>query len=275
MNIYEKCIQSADYIKSQFDATDAIGIILGSGLGNLADDIAEKQEVSYQDIPNFPMTKVPGHAGKLILGKLNGVKVLCMAGRFHFYEGYDMKTVSMPIRVMKLIGVKTVILTNAAGGINRNFSEGCLMLINDFINFMGDNPLVGENVDELGPRFPDMVNALPQYLKDIALDCAKELGITLHSGTYMSFRGPNFETPAEIRFAATIGADAAGMSTVPEILVARHCGLPCMGISCITNMAAGITGKELSHQEVQEAANKVNKQFKDLIKAIVEKIDQN
>lgn len=267
--IYERCLQSAEYLKNCFDAKDAIGIILGSGLGELADEIEDAVIVNYADIPNFPKTTVPGHAGQLICGTLNGVKVLCMKGRFHFYEGHDMKTVAMPVRVMKLLGVKAIIVTNAAGGVNRTFKPGTLMIINDFINFMGDNPLYGPNADEFGPRFPDMTKAIDAGFVQTAKDCAKELDIDIRSGVYMSFRGPNFETPAEIRFASTIGADAVGMSTVPELLTARHCSLPAVGISCITNMAAGITGEELTHEEVQETADRVKDQFKGLVKMMI------
>ena len=270
--IYNKCLESAEYLKGIFDAEGAIGIVLGSGLGELADEIEEPIVVDYKDIPNFPSTTVPGHAGQLICGKLNGVKVLCMKGRFHFYEGHPMQIVAMPVRVMKLLGVKALILTNAAGGVNRSFKPGTLMFIDDFINYMGDNPLYGPNAEEFGPRFPDMTKAIDPELNAIAKNCALDLGIELHSGVYMSFRGPNFDTPAEIRFAETIGADAVGMSTVPEILAARHCGLPVIGISCITNLAAGITGEVLTHEEVQETADMVKGQFKTLVKTIVEKI---
>jgi len=270
--IYQKCLESANYIKSQMDASDAIGIILGSGLGNLVTEIENPTVVKYKDIPNFPVPTVAGHAGELVLGTISGKKVLCMNGRFHFYEGHSMKTVSMPVRVMKLLGVRTLIVTNAAGGVNTSFCDGTLMVIDDFINYMGDNPLVGENAEEFGPRFPDMTLALDNTLKDKAFDAAKELNIDLKKGVYMSFRGPNYETPAEIRFARTIGADAVGMSTVPEILVARHANLPTIGISCITNMAAGITGKALNHAEVQEVANRVNSQFRGLIKALIKRI---
>ena len=271
-NTYLKCKQAANYIKTQFNPKGAIGIVLGSGLGDLAKEIKNPITIDYQDIPYFPSTTVPGHAGKLVYGTLNGVKVLCMRGRFHFYEGHDMNTVAMPTRVMKLLGVKALILTNAAGGVNRTFKPGTLMVINDFINFMGDNPLYGPNIDELGPRFPDMTKALsPKYTK-LAIKCGQDLGIDIKQGVYMGFRGPNFETPAEIRFAETIGADAVGMSTVPEILAARHCGLPVIGISCITNLAAGITGKVLTHEEVQETADMVKGQFKQLIKDIVKQM---
>ncbi|MBQ6335079.1 MAG: purine-nucleoside phosphorylase [Erysipelotrichaceae bacterium] len=267
--VFERCKQAADYIGQHLDAKDAIGIVLGSGLGELGDEIENPVYVDYSDIPNFPKTTVPGHKGRLICGYLNGTKVLCMQGRFHFYEGHDMKTVAMPTRVMKLLGVKALILTNAAGGCNKTFKPGTLMFIEDFINYMGDNPLYGENIDELGPRFPDMTKAIDPEYNALGKKVAEELGIEVRSGVYMAFRGPNFETPAEIRFAQTIGADAVGMSTVPEILAARHCGLKVIGISCITNMAAGMTGEELTHEEVQETADKVKDQFKQLIKEIV------
>ena len=272
MNIYEKCVGAADYIKSKCDATDAIGLILGSGLGAVGQEIENKTVIPYSDIPYFPTPKVEGHAGELICGELDGVRVLCMSGRFHFYEGYDMQTVARPVRVMKLLGVRALVVTNAAGGVNRDFSEGTLMLIDDIINFMGDNPLVGENVAEFGTRFPDMTNALSPEFKTLARECAKDLDIELKSGVYMAFRGPNYETPAEIRFASIIGADAVGMSTVPEIMVARHANLPVVGISCITNMAAGITGKELSHEEVSLTAKRVFNEFRALVKKLVHRI---
>ena len=269
--IFEKCKQAADYIKTQYDAEGAIGLILGSGLGEMADELENAKAVNYVDIPNFPKTTVPGHAGKLILGYIDGVKVLCMQGRFHFYEGNDMKTVVMPVRVMKLLGVKALIVTNAAGGVNRSFKEGTLMIIDDFINFMGQNPLYGPNADEFGTRFPDMTLAIDPKYNALAKQCAKDLGIDdiVRSGVYMSFSGPSFETPAEIRFAERIGADAVGMSTVPELIAARHAQIPAIGISCITNMAAGITGAELTHEEVQQTADRVKGQFKALVKAIV------
>ncbi len=269
MNIYQKCVESSDYIKQYADADGAVGIILGSGLGNLAEEVEDAVIISYQDIPHFPMTNVIGHAGRMVIGKLNGVKVICMQGRFHFYEGYDMKIVSMPVRVMKLLGIRSLIVTNAAGGVNRSFDEGTLMVIDDFINFMGDNPLTGPNIDKFGPRFPDMTLALDDGYKKLAFEAAKELNIDLRKGVYMSFRGPNYETPAEIRLAEAVGADAVGMSTVPEILVARHANIPTLGISCITNMAAGITGKELSHLEVEAVAKRVNNEFKSLIKLLI------
>lgn len=270
--VYVKCKEAADFIATKLDAKDAIGLVLGSGLGELGNEIEDPIIVDYADIPNFPKTTVPGHKGRLICGKLNGAKVLCMQGRFHFYEGHDMKTVAMPTRVMKLLGVKALILTNAAGGCNKTFKPGTLMFIDDFINYMGDNPLYGPNADEFGPRFPDMTKAIDPKYNALGKQVAEELGIEVRSGVYMGFRGPNFETPAEIRFAQTIGADAVGMSTVPEILAARHCGLPVIGISCITNMAAGMTGEELTHEEVQETADMVKEQFKTLIREIVSRM---
>jgi len=271
-DIYNKCKQSADFIASKFDAKGAIGLVLGSGLGELADEIDNPQVVEYKDIPNYPVPTVPGHEGKLILGTINGVKVLCMKGRFHYYEGHDMQTVTMYVRVMKLLGVKTIIITNAAGGINTTFEPGTLMVIDDFINFTGANPLRGANVDEFGVRFPDMTNVLDPKLKDLAFDCAKDLDIDLKRGVYIGFSGPSYETPAEIRFARTIGADAVGMSTVGELIVARHCSMPVLGISCITNLAAAVGNKELDHAHIQEVADRVKGQFKQLIKLIVERM---
>lgn len=271
-DIYKKCLESTEYIKTKFDATDAIGLVLGTGLNDLGEELENSVIVNYSEIPNFPTTTVPGHVGRLIFGYINGKKVLCMQGRFHLYEGHDPKVVTMYVRVMKLLGVRGLIITNAAGGVNLSFKNGTLMAIDDWINFMGHNPLIGENSDEFGERFPDMTNGTSKEYRDIADECAKQLNIDLKHGVYMSFTGPSFETPAEIRFARTIGADAVGMSTVPELIVARHCNLPTLGISCITNMAAGITGEELTHEEVKKSADRVQSQFKALIKTIIERI---
>lgn len=270
--IYNKCKQAAEYIQTKFDASNAVGIVLGSGLGELADELENQQVVEYKDIPNFPVPTVVGHEGKLILGTINDKKVLCMKGRFHYYEGLDMQTITMYIRVMKLLGVRSIILTNAAGGVNETFHPGTLMVIDDFINFTGNNPLRGENVEEFGTRFPDLSKAMTPELRDIADECAKQLDIDLKHGIYMGFSGPSYETPAEIRFARIIGADAVGMSTVAEAIVARHCNMPLLGISCITNLAAGMSGDELDHNDIQEVANRVKGQFKELIKLIVERI---
>lgn len=270
---YQRCKQAADYLNNIFDAKDAIGIILGSGLGDMAEEINNPIIVDYADIPNFPKTTVPGHEGKMILGDINGVKVLCMKGRFHYYEGHDIKTVVMPVRVMKLLGIRLLIITNAAGGVNETFKPGTLMFIDDFINYMAVNPLRGINDEEFGTRFPDMSNAINKKYNAIAKQCAADLQLdNIASGVYMSFMGPSFETPAEIRFASKIGADAVGMSTVPEIIAARHCNLPVIAISCITNMAAGICIEELSHEDVQKTADSVKDKFKLLLKEIITKI---
>lgn len=271
-DIYNKCKQAADYINTKFDASDAIGIVLGSGLGELADEIENSISINYKDIPNFPISTVKGHVSKLIFGYLNNVKVLCMQGRFHYYEGYDMQTLTMYVRVMKLLKVKTLILTNAAGGVNPTFKPGTLMVIDDYINYMGSNPLIGPNVEEFGTRFPDVSKAFNPYLRQIADESAKKLNIDIKHGVYMSFTGPCFESPAEIRMARIVGADAVGMSTVPEIIAAKHCDLPTLAISCITNLAAGMSNKELNHEEIQEVANMVKGQFKALIKEIIERI---
>ena len=270
--VYDRCKKAADYINSRMDTENATGIVLGSGLGELADEIVDPTVIEYKDIPDFPVTTVSSHEGKLILGLLNGRKVLCMKGRFHYYEGHDMESVVMPMRVMKLLGVRFVILTNAAGGINENFKEGTLMFIDDFINYMGENPLRGPNEDRFGPRFPDMTKAIDPDLNIKAKQIAKALNIETTSGVYIGFRGPSFETPSEIRFARIIGADAVGMSTVPEIIAARHCGLPVIAISCITNMAAGITGNVLTIEEVDETIAKVKTDFQKLIKGLAENL---
>ena len=271
-DIYLKCKEASEYIQNKFDCEGAICIVLGTGLGELAEEVEDKIVINYFDIPNFPHSTALGHVGRMICGKLNNIKVICMQGRFHYYEGYDMQTVTMYIRVMKLLNVKNIILTNAAGGVNTAFKPGTLMVIDDFINYMGDNPLIGKNVEEFGIRFPDMTHALSTELRTLADDCAKDLNIDLKHGVYMSFTGPCFESPAEIRMARIVGADAVGMSTVPEIIAARHCNIPTLAISCITNLAAGMTNKELNHEEIQMVANKVKAEFKSLIKKTIERM---
>lgn len=269
---YQKCLQAANYIKNYFDPKGAIGIVLGSGLGDFASKIENPKSLDYKDIPGFKPTTVSSHAGKLIYGQVANKRVLCMQGRFHYYEGHDMNTVVLPIRVMKILGIETVILTNAAGGCNTSFKPGTLMLIDDYINYQNDTPLRGENIDELGTRFPDMSGCLPQFLKDIAFKASKELNIDLKKGVYMSFKGPQFESKAEIKFAQIIGADAVGMSTVPEIIAARHAGMNTLAISCITNMAAGLSQQETNHQEVIETTLKVKDEFIALLSKIIELI---
>ena len=262
--------QAADTIREAV-GTAEIGVILGSGLGEYAEALQDAKFIDYADIPGFPRSTVPGHAGRWWTGMLHGKRVCMMQGRFHAYEGYDLKEVTMPVRVMALLGVKTLIVTNAAGGVNLGFKPGDLMMITDCINFSGMNPLKGENLDAFGPRFPDMSRAYDRELIDLCEAQAAKLGITtLQKGVYMWFNGPCFETPAEIRMARILGADAVGMSTVPETIVARHCGIRVLGVSCITNMAAGILDQPLNHQEVVETADRVKNTFRGLLDATIE-----
>ena len=269
---YERCRIAADYIRERVDTEGAIGIVFGSGLSELGNEIKDPVVIDYKDIPGFPLSTISLHENSMVCGYLEGKKVLCLKGRFHFYEGFDMESVIMPIRVMKLLGVKFVILTNASGGVNETFKEGTLMFVDDFINFMGENPLRGPNVDELGLRFPDMVKAIDPELNRKSKKIAEDLGIETRSGIYMAFRGPSFETPAEIRFARLAGADVVGMSSVPEIIAARHCGLPVICLSCVTNMGAGITGNVLTVEEVTETIDKVKDEFKKLVKGLVKEL---
>lgn len=271
-----------DELKRIHDAADAImqavggaeiGLILGSGLGDSITGLENVKTIDYADIPGFPRATVPGHSGQWCCGEMGGKRIAMMRGRFHFYEGHPISDVVLPIRVMKLLGVKTLIVTNAAGGVNTSFTPGDLMLISDVINYSGINPLIGPNLDEFGPRFPDMSQAISRRLLSLARTCAQEQGLSsLQEGVYMWFSGPSFETPAEIRMARLLGADAVGMSTVPEVITARHMGMEVLGISCITNMAAGILDQPLSHQEVIETGLKVQRSFAGLIEKIVSSI---
>ncbi len=246
-----------------------LGVILGSGLGAFADLVLEKQVIPYKDIPHFPLSTVEGHAGQLVFGKVQGRSVVVMQGRFHFYEGYTMQEVTFPIRVMQVLGVTGLVVTNAAGGINPDFHPGELILIKDHLNLMGDNPLRGANLSSLGPRFPDLSEAYNRDWRQKALVIARELGINPQEGVYAAMSGPNYETPAEIRFLRSSGADMVGMSTVPEVIVANHGGMQVLGISCVTNMAAGILGQKLSHVEVMETAGRIEKQFVHFVQALV------
>lgn len=267
-----KVSKAAEYVSAEIAARPSVGIILGSGLGGIAGEIQDRTELQYGDIPYFPKSTVPGHKGLLVTGRLEGKNVICMQGRVHFYEGYSMKQVAFPVYVMKMLGIRSLIVTNAAGGVNKSFAPGNLMLIRDHINLMGGNPLTGENDDRLGPRFPDMTKVYSEKLIKCALSAASDRGIAVKQGVYAAMSGPSFETPAEIRFLRTIGADAVGMSTVPEVIAAGHCGISVLGISCITNYAAGVTGKPLSHDEVIKITSDVSKIFKTLIKAIAGRV---
>lgn len=272
MNLMTKIKQSADYILNQSKYKPEIGLILGSGLGSLADTIEDAEYYNYDSIPNFPVSTVEGHEGRLVIGKLSGKVVVAMQGRFHFYEGYSMQEVTFPVRVMKLLGVEKLIVTNAAGSVNTNYKPGDLMLITDHINFSGSNPLIGENLKDFGPRFPDMSESYKKDLREIAKKAASNLNIELKEGVYMMFSGPTYETPAEIKMARTFGADAVGMSTVPETIIANHCGIKTLGISCLTNMAAGILDQPLNHEEVIETSTRVKADFLKLMNSLIENI---
>ena len=261
--------EAAAYIKEKLGGrAPEIAITLGSGLGDLADHLVDAVQIPYGEIPHFPVSTVAGHKGQFVVGKLEGREVLCMQGRFHYYEGYDLKQVTLPVRVMKLLGISTLIVTNAAGGINTGFRPGNLMLIEDHLNLTGENPLIGENLEVFGDRFFDMTVAYDAEYRALAEQLAAELNIPLQKGVYAWLTGPNYETPAEIRYLRAIGADAVGMSTVPEVLVARHSGLRVCGISCITNLAAGMGDGLLSHEEVKETADRVKVDFIRLVTAL-------
>lgn len=252
----EKIKETAEYIRSQMTTQPHIGIILGTGLGNLAMQITDRQEIPYQSIPNFPVSTVEGHSGKLIIGKLGGVDVLAMQGRFHYYEGYNMKEVTFPVRVMHAVDIDTLFVSNASGGVNPDFEIGDLMIITDHINVFPEHPLRGKNYNELGPRFPDMSEAYDKQLIAKAKQIASENNIRVVEGVYVGTQGPTFETPAEYRYFRAIGGDAVGMSTVPEVIVANHAGMRVFGMSIITDL--GVPGKivEVSHEEVQEIGNR-------------------
>ena len=249
-----------------------IGLILGSGLGGYAEKIENKRFVSYSELPGFPQSRVEGHKGRFVIGELFGKTVICMQGRFHYYEGYPQSQIAFAVRVMKRLGVEKLLLTNAAGGVNLSFSPGDLMLISDHINFSGSHPLIGPNDEDFGPRFPDQTNVYDRDLRAGVRTAAKEAGVKLQEGVYMMFSGPTFESPAEIVFARTVGASAVGMSTVPEAIAAAHCGIKTIGISLITNMAAGILDQPLSHEEVQETAAIASEKFTKLVDKIVETV---
>ena len=261
--------KSAGYLLTRFDEIPETVIVLGSGLGGFADTLDNKKTVAYSEIPGFLTSTAPGHAGKMIYGEINGKKVLCMSGRFHFYEGYKMQDIGFFVRVLKVAGVKNLIVTNAAGGINSSFKPGDLMLITDHIKFFDDSPLRGENYGELGPRFNDMSEAYTPALGKIALDAAKAENIDLKQGVYAFMPGPSYETPAEIKMLSVLGADAVGMSTVPEVITAAHCDMKVLGISCITNFAAGIGKEKLSHDDVKKVADENAEKIKRLITKIL------
>ena len=265
----EKIKETADFIKNIIQDTPDFAIVLGSGLGALKDEVEATHTLDYSEIPNFPQTTVVGHGGKLIYGTLEGKKVLMMSGRFHYYEGHDMQTVVFPFRVFKLLGIQNLIVSNASGGVNPNFNVADIMIINDHINMMPEHPLRGKNIDELGPRFVDMSEPYNKNMIETALEVAKDLDIKIHQGCYVALQGPTFETPAEYGMVRAIGGDAVGMSTVPEIIVAKHQGMDCFGISIITDVGGPEIAFSVSHEEVLEAANKAMPNVIKLVKGLV------
>ena len=270
-DVFARAKEAAQYIKDQGVDALEVGLILGSGLGELADEIENRVVIQYTDIPSFPVSTVEGHAGQLVCGTLGGKKVIALQGRFHYYEGYTMEVVTFPIRVMSELGVESMIVTNAAGGVNRDFTPGDLMMITDHINFFGTNPLIGANDEEQGPRFPDLSQAYDLEYQTFIKEAASELDLPLKEGVYFGMTGPTYESPAEIRMINTLGGDSVGMSTVPEVIVARHAGIRVAGISCITNFAAGLGG-ELNHEDVIEVSTKIRSSFKSLVVTLLEKM---
>jgi purine-nucleoside phosphorylase len=268
--MYERILETASWLKERMTTKPETAIILGTGLGQLASEITDSYEFSYQDIPNFPVSTVEGHAGKLIFGKLGGKDIMAMEGRFHFYEGYNMKEVTFPERVMYELGIKTLFVSNASGGMNPQFHIGDLMIIDDHINFFPEHPLRGKNFPT-GPRFPDMHEAYDKGLRNLADQIAEEKGIKVQHGVYVGVQGPTFETPAEYRMYRTFGGDAVGMSTVPEVIVARHCGIKVFGISVITDLGGFDVPVEVSHEEVQEAANAAQPRMTEIFREIIKR----
>lgn len=271
--IYDRAAEAARYIASKAEGfRPRVAVVLGSGLGGVADAVCDGVEIPYQEIPFFMTSTVEGHAGKLIIGKCGGVDVLAMKGRFHFYEGYSMEEITLPVRVFSLMGVNTIIITNAAGGTSPKLSPGSLMMITDHINLMGDNPLRGPNDERFGPRFPDMTFVYTPSCIEAARKAAHELDIMLAEGVYLALRGPSYETPAEVRMMRDLGGNAIGMSTVPEAIVARQCGMQVLAFSCITNIAAGLGQEEINHSEVMEIGERAGRQLSELILKLIPKL---
>lgn len=268
----ERVKRSAEYLKSKITETPEVCVVLGSGLHGIAESVQNPIKISYKDIPEFPVSTAPGHKGELVFGKLNDKNVVLMNGRFHYYEGYHMRDVTFGVRVMQQLGVKYLFLTNAAGGLNPEFEVGRPMIITDHINMMGDNPLIGPNVQEWGPRFPDMSNAYDKSLRETAKRVASELNIPIYEGVYVAVTGPNFETPAELRMLRWMGADAVGMSTVPEVIVAAHAGIKVLAISAITDRAVPDDLKPLTAEEVLEVAHRTGQMIAKILAEVVKRI---
>jgi len=263
---------AAAFIRKKTRLRPKIALVLGSGLGAFADEFAQATRIPYAKIPHFPRSTAIGHAGQLVLGKVDGVEVVGMQGRVHLYEGYSAQEVAFPIRVFARLGVRAVILTNAAGGIKKEFTQGRLVVISDHINLQGANPLTGPNEERFGPRFPDMTNAYDKQFRELTLAAGRKMNVGLGEGVYAALAGPSYETPAEIRYLRSIGADLVGMSTVPEVIAARHAGMRALGISCVTNAAAGVLDQLLDHKEVLETAERVKSQFIGLLRAVIPQI---
>ncbi len=264
--------RAAKFILSKTKLRPRVGLVLGSGLGAFADELDAATRIPYAKIPHYPRSTAIGHAGRLVVGKVGAVPVAAMQGRVHFYEGYSLKDVIFPMRVFGRMGIRAVILTNAAGGISREYKQGCLVVLRDHINLQGSNPLIGPNDERFGPRFHDMTQAYSTAYREIALEEGRRLGIDIYEGVYAAVTGPSYETPAEIRSLRAIGADMVGMSTVPEVIAARHMGIRVLGISCVTNMAAGILDQPINHKEVLETGERVKGQFVALLRAVIPRL---
>lgn len=271
--LYERAEHAARTIRVRLTTEPRIAIVLGSGLGGFADDFEEAVRIPYEEIPGFPRSTAEGHAGRLVVGNVDSVPVLAMQGRVHYYEGYSLEEVTFPVRTFKLLGIKTLVLTNASGGINVQLTQGALMVLSDHLNLMGDNPLRGPNDERFGPRFPDMSGVYSPELQELVVEEAKAIGVEVRRGIYGGLPGPSYETPAEIHLLRALGADAVGMSTVPEAIVARHMALEVLGISCITNMAAGIGDEPINHAEVMATGDRVRGTFTQLLRRVVGRIN--
>ena len=272
-SLYERAEHATRIIRARINVEPRIAIVLGSGLGGFADDFEDGVGIPYEDIPGFMRSTAQGHAGRLVVGKVDSVPVLAMQGRVHYYEGYSLEEVTFPIRTFKLLGIKTLILTNAAGGINVELTQGALMVLSDHLNLMGDNPLRGPNDERFGPRFPDMSTVYSPELQELVVAEARTISVEVRRGIYGALSGPSYETPAEIHLLRNLGADAVGMSTVPEAIVARYMGLEVLGISCITNMAAGISDEPINHEEVMATGDRVRDVFTQLLRRVVGRIN--
>ena len=273
-SLYERAEHASRIIRSRISVEPRIAVVLGSGLGGFADDFEEAVAIPYEDIPGFVRSTAQGHAGRLVIGKIDSVPVLAMQGRVHYYEGYSLEEVTFPVRTFGLLGVKTLILTNAAGGINVQLAQGALMVISDHLNLMGVNPLRGPNDERFGPRFPDMSSVYSPELQELVVEEAKAINVEVRRGRYGALSGPSYETPGEIHMLRNLGADAVGMSTVPEAIVARHMGLEVLGISCITNMAAGISDEPINHEEVMATGDRVRATFTELLQRVIGAINR-